>query len=130
MPKPSVLYQCEDCQKVFEDFEELVRCQQAHEQQPTHKEGAMGFPWVAYTSVLEEATKIIEDRDAKGRNNVIPFYDGFPHGYADVSFEMSRRVGRILGAEKVKQLDVARADALDLLNYAAFYVMLLDRFED
>ena len=87
----------------------------------------MSFPTSKYDSVLGEAMKIVANRNQQGRNLAVEFYDGFPHGHADVSFELWRRVARILGAEKAEKLDTARADALDLLNYAAFYVMLLDR---
>ena len=87
----------------------------------------MSFPWSDYTDVTKEASEIIRDRDGKGRNDAVGFYEGYPHGHQDVSFELARRVGRVLGAEKAECLMVARADALDLLNYAAFYVMVLDR---
>lgn len=95
----------------------------------------MSFPWDDYHDVLNEAEDIVEDRDQKGRNAVVPFYEGFPHGRLDVSFELLRRVGRILGVEKQANgspltptgVDVLRGDALDLINYAAFFVMLLDR---
>ena len=90
----------------------------------------MSFPTSKYDSVLGEAMRIVVDRNQQGRNLAIEFYDGFPHGHADVSFELWRRVARILGAEKAEKLDTARADALDLLNYAAFYVMLLDRHNE
>ena len=88
----------------------------------------MSFPWQHYEHISIEAAAIIRERDSRGRNEEVDFYDGFPHGYRDASFELWRRVARILGAEKTSNLDVARADALDLLNYAAFYVMLLDRW--
>ena len=90
----------------------------------------MSFPTSKYDSVLGEAMKIVANRNQQGRNLAVEFYDGFPHGHADVSFELWRRVARILGAEKAEKLDTARADALDLLNYAAFYVMLLDRHNE
>ena len=88
----------------------------------------MSFPWGHYETISNEAAAIIRERDARGRNIEVGFYEGFPHGYADISFELWRRVARILGAEKVGSLTAARADALDLLNYAAFYVMILDRW--
>jgi hypothetical protein len=97
----------------------------------------MSFPLEKYASVVNEAYSIVMDRDKKGRNSAVDFYTGFPHGSQDVSFELSRRVARILGAELVERSGnnaltptgqkVRREDALDLLNYAAFYVMLLDR---
>ena len=88
----------------------------------------MSFPHDTYWNVLEEAREIVRDRDAKGRNHAIDFYAGFPHGSRDVSFELSRRVGRILGCEVAgREREIMRGDAIDLLNYAAFYVMLLDR---
>lgn len=86
-----------------------------------------GFPWEDYLGVTKEASQIIKNRAEKGRDKQEGFYDQFPHGSADVSFELKRRVRRILGAEQIGQLSVAREDAIDLLNYAAFYVMLLDR---
>ena len=88
----------------------------------------MSFPFHTYDQVLIEAKTIVRDRDAKGRNRAVDFFAGFPHGSQDVSFELSRRVGRILGSEAAKgAAEVRRGDALDLLNYAAFYIMLLDR---
>lgn len=85
------------------------------------------FPLADYDAVVSEARAIPLDRDAKGRNDETDFYTGFPHGHQDISFELKRRAVRILGAEQRGRLDVAREDALDLLNYAAFYVMVLDR---
>ena len=82
-----------------------------------------------YRYTLDEARLIVQDRHAKGRNAKTGFYNGFPHGSKDISFELSRRVNRILGAEIVATngaIASAREDALDLLNYAAFYVMMLD----
>lgn len=85
----------------------------------------MNFPWQDYDHVLAQCRTIIADRDAVGRNAAVAFYQGFPHGAQDVSFELSRRVQRILGAEQRGHMDVAEADALDLVNYAVFYVMVL-----
>jgi len=88
----------------------------------------MSFPHEDYSRVMTEAVDIVKDRNAKGRNSVISFYAGFPHGSQDVSFELQRRVNRILGNEAVLgKAAVRREDAIDLINYAAFYVMLLDR---
>jgi hypothetical protein len=87
----------------------------------------MSFPWDDYAKVTNEASEIIADRDGKGRNAARGFYEGFPHGHQDISFELARRVGRILGAELGNKTDVMRADAVDLINYAKFYVMLLDK---
>lgn len=87
----------------------------------------MTFPLAEYEAVSAEAKAICLDRDEKGRNDDTPFWAGWPHGHQDISFEMKRRVARILGAEHRGRLEIAREDALDLLNYAAFYVMLLDR---
>jgi len=88
------------------------------------------FPFDDYRKVLDEAIRIVEDRNRKGRNSALGFYEGFPHGSQDVAFELHRRVARILGNEKVSGKGwVRREDALDLVNYAAFYVMLLDREE-
>ena len=85
------------------------------------------FPTMDYDTVIHEAYAIISDRSAQGRNGAVGFYEGFPHGHTDISFELWRRVARILGAEKAGKMETARKDAVDLLNYAAFYVMVLDR---
>lgn len=85
------------------------------------------FPWNDYDTVAASNREIIASRDRIGRNAYADFYDGFPHGAQDVSFELLRRVQRILGAEKTGDLDVAVRDAEDLSNYAIFYVMLCNR---
>jgi hypothetical protein len=87
----------------------------------------MSFPWDDYAKVTNESSEIIADRDGKGRNSARGFYEGFPHGHQDISFELARRVARILGAELGNKREVMRADALDLINYAKFYVMVLDK---
>lgn len=85
------------------------------------------FPWNDYDMVAASIRDIILSRDRMGRNAHADFYEGFPHGAQDVSFELSRRVQRILGAEKIGAQDVAMRDAEDLANYAIFYVMLCNR---
>lgn len=86
-----------------------------------------GFPLVAYQEILREAESIIDDRTKKGRNAHSDFWAGFPHGPQDVTFELHRRVKRILGAEKIGDLETMRGDAIDLLNYAAFLILWIDR---
>ena len=85
------------------------------------------FPIATYDRALREARNIVVQRDSVGRNNAQPFWDQFPHGTNDLTFELYRRILRILGAERAKNRVVMRADAIDMLNYAAFLVMTLDR---
>lgn len=94
------------------------------------------FPFDDYVGALEEAVQIVQHRDAAGRNAFMPFYEQFVHGSKDLSFELQRRATRIVGAEKQadagymthdEAYKVKRADAVDLINYAAFYLMVLDR---
>lgn len=93
----------------------------------------MSFPFAPFDAILAEAKAIVANRDQSGRNDNRSFFDGFPHKDQDVSFELSRRVNRILGAEVrethegIALTAIKRGDALDLLAYAAFYIMLLDR---
>lgn len=87
----------------------------------------MSFPSQQYTAVLDEAKAIVEDRCAKGRNEVVPWQDKFIHGSKDVLYEVHERVCRLRGAEAISDLATMRADAIDLVNEAAFLVMLLDR---
>lgn len=95
------------------------------------------FPFSAYRRVISEAHELIVDRDAKGRNEITPFMASFPHGVSDVTFELKRRVDRILGAERKirgawndpfnsEQVTVLRGDCVDLLNYSAFALLLVD----
>ena len=77
-------------------------------------------------SVLADCRAIVRDRDQAGRNAAVPFWEGFPHGHSDISFELWRRVARIQGAEQRQRPDVALGDAHDLVNYAAFYLLCLD----
>lgn len=85
------------------------------------------FPTDDYQKTIQEAMAIMADRDAKGRNDALDFYQQFPHGYQDLTFECHRRTIRILGAEKKGDLATMRGDAIDLVNYAAFLVMLIDQ---
>jgi len=94
------------------------------------------FPFREYGDVVREARHIVLDRDAKGRNAYAMFYDGFPHGLSDATFETHRRVTRVLGLEKQlangiedKQTlrETMRGDLVDLINYAVFAVLLLDK---
>lgn len=85
------------------------------------------FPFHDYDKVLTEARAIIEDRDTKGRNSHMPFYETRCHGAQDVSGELWQRITRILGAEKQGDIVTLRQDAIDLVNEAIFLVMFLDR---
>lgn len=95
------------------------------------------FPFQQYEATVKEATTIVHNRDQAGRNAHLEFWDGFPHGLSDITFETHRRVARILGAErqmangfahKADELkQVMRNDLLDLANYALFGVMKLDK---
>lgn len=95
------------------------------------------FPFPQYDAVLAEAQAIIAQRNDVGRNAYLDFWDGFPHGLSDLTFEMHRRVARVLGVERTLAdgfatdegdlRQVMRHDLLDLLNYAAFGVMKLDK---
>lgn len=87
----------------------------------------MGFPKEKYQQTMNEAMSIMQDRDDKGRNDQAGFYEQFPHGSPDLTFECYRRTLRILGAEKKGDLATMRGDAIDLVNYAAFLVMLIDK---
>ena len=87
----------------------------------------MSFPLEAYKATLEEASNVVEDRCKKGRNEVVPWQDKFIHGHQDVIYEINERIIRIRGAEAVKDFETMREDARDLINEAAFLVMLLDR---
>jgi len=94
------------------------------------------FPFREYGDVVREARKIILDRDSKGRNAYATFYDGFPHGLSDATFETHRRVTRVLGLErqlangiedKKPLQETMRQDLIDLINYSVFAVLLLDK---
>jgi len=94
------------------------------------------FPFREYSDIVREARQIVLDRDSKGRNAYATFYDGFPHGLSDATFETHRRVTRVLGLERQlangiedkKPLhETMRGDLVDLINYAVFAVLLLDK---
>ena len=57
------------------------------------------FPFAQYAEVTHELRQIIANRDNNGRNSYLAFWDGFPHGLSDLTFETHRRVARILGVE-------------------------------
>ena len=85
----------------------------------------MGFPKEDYVHAIAELQATVLDRDAKGRNETNDFYSQFPHGVSDLTFELYRRVQRILGAEKIGDLATVYGDTLDLANYAVFLMMLI-----
>ena len=87
----------------------------------------MSFPFKEYDLVATEAREIIEDRDAIGRNGHLEFWEGFPHGVQDMTFEIWRRTARVLGAEKIGDTKTMRADLIDQANYCLFAIMALDR---
>jgi hypothetical protein len=105
--------------------------------QQAFTEAETRFPFTAYQAVIREAHQIVLDRDGKGRNAYLSFYEGFPHGFSDASFEAHRRVARVIGVERqlansfaadaVALKQVMRQDLLDLVNYSAFAIMLLDK---
>lgn len=86
----------------------------------------MGFPFNDYDRIATEARNIIVDRDGKGRNAHVPFYDTRCHGSQDMSGELWQRITRILGAEKQGDRTTCRQDAIDLVNEAILYLMYLD----
>ena len=87
----------------------------------------MPFPIEVYDKAIAEIRATVVERDTRGRNETNDFYSQFPHGVSDLTFELYRRVQRILGAEKNGKLDVLYEDTLDLANYALFLMMLLKR---
>lgn len=87
----------------------------------------MSFPIAAYDEAVAALRATVIDRDTKGRNKVDDFYEQFPHGNQDLTFELARRVKRILGAEAIGDMATVFGDTLDLANYAIFSLMLLSR---
>ena len=87
----------------------------------------MAFPKQDYDDAVEALRAVVTDRDAKGRNETNDFYAQFPHGNQDLTFELYRRVQRILGAERIGDLETVYGDTLDLANYAIFSMMVLKR---
>lgn len=87
----------------------------------------MAFPWSDYERIALEAKAIIQDRDGKGRNSYVPFYETRCHGSLDLTGELWQRVTRILGAERIGDLSTERADLMDLINEAILTVMFLER---
>lgn len=87
----------------------------------------MSFPISDYDNAISELRATVADRDAKGRNETNDFYAQFPHGNQDLTFELKRRVERILGAEKIGDMETVYGDTLDLANYAIFSMMLQNR---
>lgn len=85
------------------------------------------FPVEDYEVAIRALRATVLDRDAKGRNETNDFYSQFPHGNQDLTFELKRRVERILGAEAIGDLETVYGDTLDLANYAIFSMMMLSK---
>lgn len=77
-----------------------------------------------YPSVLEEAAALIQARE--DRNRFLSLENMFPHGPQDLTFVVWMKAARILGLEAAGRLKEVREEALDVLNYAAFLVGLID----
>lgn len=87
----------------------------------------MSFPFEDYDTIARECRQIIADRDAKGRNSFVPFYETRCHGVQDMTGEIWQRTTRILGAEAAGDRDTMRADLVDLVNEAILTILYLDR---
>ena len=87
----------------------------------------MSFPIQSYDEAVAALRATVLDRDGKGRNETNDFFSQFPHGNQDLTFELFRRVQRILGAEAIGDTDTVYGDTLDLANYAIFSMMMLKR---
>lgn len=139
-----------DARAAVKQSMELSRAIRAHDTDmieivPKHVKAfdtVIRFPFASYESVLGECQAIVHDRDQQARNAYAPFFAQFPHGVQDVTFELHRRVARVLGAEKAvlnghhgafndpqaqALTTTMRGDLVDLVNYAAFAVLLLDQ---
>lgn len=87
----------------------------------------MSFPFEDYDRIAAECRTIIADRDAKGRNEFVPFYQTRCHGSQDLTGELWQRITRILGAERVTDRTTMRADLVDLVNEAILTIQFLDQ---
>ncbi len=80
-----------------------------------------------FKKALREAEELVSMRNY--RNAHTPIEKMFPHKTQDLTFMLTMKVSRILGAETLPEPErtkMVREEAIDILNYAAFLVALID----
>lgn len=79
-------------------------------------------------NVFNAAHRIVVDRGhEEGRNAARDFWDTFPHGLSDMTFMLRDKTDRVMGAEENRRYDIILDNCLDIINYAGFIVMWLNR---
>lgn len=81
----------------------------------------------AYKRALDRAEEIFAQRDATGRNAVVPLERMFPHGPQDLTFMLYNKASRCLGlAATPGGREKLIEESVDIINYAAFLIMMLE----
>jgi len=89
------------------------------------------------SQAIEEAHALVKERNSY--NTIVSLPDMFPHGVQDLTYELHKKSSRMLGLiqasvvlpvgdwDRCKALlQAARDHAIDMINYSAFTVALLD----
>src|SRR3989304_8152063 len=93
-----------------------------------------------FHKALNAAIQTVQDKSLLGRDLQTPLYEKFPHGLADLTYEIWTKATRLLGAEQMlrelgsETLDTQREallhtikeEAKDLIAYAGFVWGWLD----
>lgn len=81
-----------------------------------------------FQEALADAANIVLRRgEEEGRNACRDFWDTFPHGLSDMTFMVRDKADRILGAETRGRDDIIRDNCKDIINYAAFILVYLNK---
>ncbi len=84
----------------------------------------------AYSQALAEATLKVKEHDEDGENQVVPIEQMFPHGPQDGLFVVWMKVGRALGYERAHNIEKVREELVDIINYAAFTMAIIDHWRE
>lgn len=76
--------------------------------------------------IFDQAEDLLNDRTGTGQNSKTPIRQMFPSGYRDTSFLVYMKAARVLGKLEVRNLQSARDELLDIINYAAFTIVMID----
>lgn len=64
--------------------------------------------------------QIVLDHTEDGENDIRPISQDYPHGMADLLYELNKKIGRALGYDNRGTLQKVLAELQDIVNYALF----------
>lgn len=79
-----------------------------------------------FRAAVDEAQAIFDQRDVSGRNEVVDLPGMFLNDPGHIAWMVYMKASRAMGMLKIGNLVGAREEFIDMLNYGAFGVALID----